>query len=144
MKFTQYLIYCCAFLLAQTQNYIEADGKRIYVNSMTEQEVREYEAKSKKSAPNPIIEYRDHDPQNKAESSPPAPVPIIIRLEQDHPRNYGETIKVKIKNKRPVDKEYYETTGRGTFKMVEVDKGKTTEESWKMKGGSLIKERNKQ
>jgi hypothetical protein len=123
------------------QNYIEVDGQRTYVRSMTDKEIMESEQKDKlkiKSVPAPPIEYRM--PRDEQES-PPAMQPFIIRLEQSPPAGYSDTIKIRIKNKKPVDKEFYESTGRGTFRRVEVDKGVTIKESWKMDKGSLVKER---
>jgi len=135
------IIGLIAFLLAQTQNYIEVDGKRTYVNSMTTQEIAESERALKEQERTPIIKPA---PRAQRETVVVQPQPVIIYREPAQPvdpQRYDRSIRVKIENRRQLDKEYYESTGPGSFKKVEVFNGKKVEESWKMDGGNLVKER---
>jgi hypothetical protein len=133
------IIGLLAFLLAQ--NYIEVDGKRTYLNSMTPQEISDSERALKELEVKPIVTPTPRAPRETVIVQPrpviiyQAPAPAV------DPQYYDRTIKVKIENRRPLDKEYYESTGNGAFKKVEVFKGKKVEESWKMEGGNLVKER---
>jgi hypothetical protein len=135
------IIGLIAFLLAQSQNYIEIDGKRTYVNSMTPQEIVESERTLKDQERVPTIKPA---PRAPIETVVVQPHPVIIYREPAQsvdPQYYDRSIRVRIENKRLLDKEYYESTGPGSFKKVEVLKGKKVEESWKMEGGNLVKER---
>lgn len=126
------------FLLAQN-NYIEVDGKRTYLNSMTEQEIAE--DKKQKKEPHVAVPAPKVVKETTVIVVPQKSQPNIVIEQPQYINPYDGRIRVKITNKRTTDKELFESTGKGTLKKTEVYKGKKVEEEWKTEGGNLVKER---